>query len=76
MGEAGRDRMHELLELVAQARSLLDQAVGRSVKLPPQEREWVREHLVPPRTHLQQSYESLRQKVAQREAEAEASRLR
>ncbi len=70
MSEAVGDRLEEVLELVAEAQRLLDQAVGRSVRLPAPERQLVSEHMVPPRTHLRNSADTLRQRLAEVQARA------
>jgi hypothetical protein len=68
------DRLRDVLELVAQAQELLDQAVGRGSRLTIRDRECVREYLMPPRNHLRSSVDSLRRKVDTAEAQAREKR--
>lgn len=73
MGES-TDRLREVLELVAEAQELLDQAVGRGATLAIRDRERVREYLMPPRNHLRSSVDSLRRKMDTAEAQAREKR--
>ena len=68
------DRLRDVLQLVAQAQELLDQAVGRGARLTIRDRECVREYLMPPRNHLRNSVDSLRRKVDTAEAQAREKR--
>ncbi len=70
------ERVREVLDLVAQAQELLDQAVGRSVKLPVHDRELMRQYLLPPRNHLRGSADAFRQKVEAAAAEAQVREKR
>ena len=63
MTEATADRLREIVELAARAEELLGLAVGRSARIRSQEREMVREYLLPPRNHLRASLASLRQQI-------------
>lgn len=74
MTQAAADGIQDVQELAAQALALLDQAVGRAVRLPIRDRELVREYLLAPRNHLRNSVTSLGQKIETEEARAKARR--
>ncbi len=54
------DRIHDVLRLVRQAQALLDQAVGRGVRLGAGDQELVRRYILEPRNHLRNSTDRLR----------------
>ncbi|HEV2149687.1 MAG TPA: hypothetical protein VGR37_19965 [Longimicrobiaceae bacterium] len=62
------DRVPDILDVALRALELLDQAVGRAARLPPRDRDRVREHLLAPRNHLRSTTDALRRKL-EREAE-------
>ena len=72
MSDAPAERLQAILDLLGRAQEALDQAVGRAATLPIRERTLVRDQLVPPRTHLQRSADTLRRKVQEAEAKAVA----
>ena len=63
MDDAAGARLQEVLELARQSLELLDQAVGGVAKLKPADREQLRDHLVPPRTHLRDALDSLSRQI-------------
>jgi hypothetical protein len=67
-------RLRDVMELVANAQELLDQAVGRTARLAVRDRELIREHLLPPRNHLRNSADSLRRKMDTADAQAREKR--
>lgn len=68
------DRIGEVMELVARAQELLDQAVGRSARLTGLNKELVRQHLLEPRNHLRNSAHALRRKLDTEDARAQEKR--